>query len=1100
MSTSKAVPASTIRRVLVVVSVAALAAASLAIGAAPASATGTTHYVNSSSSSCSDSGAGTSTSTPWCTLTRASGTYGAGDQILIADGSSYTNQPLTISGSGSAASPAAIGTYGSGAQPILSQGGDATKADILLENPSYWSVSGLALTNAGVGVVADYRSSYPGSETGNTGLTFSNLLVTNIAGITAGVPNGNGSTSSLDCSANNYDLWQSGGVAVSGSYSPTIASSTYFVSGVSISDVEGHNNLDVVNIDNCDGQVGNPSAPNPARPWLVRNVNVDNMWAYDGDGSGYANQCNEGVRFDGVTGLRVVNSRLDRLGACSVTSGTAAVILVTVSNAVFANDVFSDVPSTSSPDQTGVDNEIYDTGISYRDNLFARNAGAAMEYLRLRCGVNDYQTNTTVTGNVFYGNAESLRRLDSCGSGETPFSGTINDNVTADGSFTDPQSLFAPLIPSGAVNLSAAPDSTPHYAADEFSPVAGFDGWTYQTTTNVSNASAWTSAAFADHVDLSGAWQGTGSGAGEISRFEQTTGSCSGCATARVWTAPSTGRIAIRSLALKSEAGGGAVTAQITRNGTAIAGPTTVAASDTSGQELNADLDVVAGDVLRFSVAGSGGTTGDFTSWTPSITYVPATASSQAGALANGSFETPSISAGSFSYAPTGASWIFSPQTSTAGAGIASNGSGFGNPVASDGSQVAFLQWGGSASESVSGLQPGQPYALSFDIAERAGNTQTVKVLVDGAVVYSVTPSSLSFTRVTTPTFTANGAAHTIQLLGTATSDQTAFVDNVKLEAASDGALANSGFESPAGVAGIANAPTGASWTFSPAASNADAGIVANGSAFGNANAQGGIQAAFLQELGSMSQSVTGLTSGTQYVVEFSAAQRFGNAQALQLQVNGTTVSSVTPTGTAYQEYASAPFVASAASATIAIAGTTTSDNTAFIDNVRILKTSGVASANSSFESPSLASGAYQYGAPVTDWLVQPLESFGSAGITSNGSAFGQPSAPDGSQVALVQREGSLSSATGTGAWLTPGHGYEISFSLANRSFGSQQTLRFEIDGRPIASFSPTTSFTRQSVYLTVPPGQGGQLEIVGTIAGKDTTAFVDNLVALQTN
>src|ERR1700709_655189 len=60
--------------------------------------------------------------------------------------------------------------------------------------------------------------------------------------------------------------------------------------------------------------------------------------------------------------------------------------------------------------------------------------------------------------------------------------------------------------------------------------------------------------------------------------------------------------------------------------------------------------------------------------------------------LANPSFETPLLSANSFTYNPAGASWNF---TSTAG--IVNVPSSLNAPTAPDGQQIAFLQTNRSA-------------------------------------------------------------------------------------------------------------------------------------------------------------------------------------------------------------------------------------------------------------------------------------------------------------------------------------------------------------------------------------------------------------------
>ncbi len=128
--------------------------------------------------------------------------------------------------------------------------------------------------------------------------------------------------------------------------------------------------------------------------------------------------------------------------------------------------------------------------------------------------------------------------------------------------------------------------------------------------------------------------------------------------------------------------------------------------------------------------------------------------------------------------------------------------------------------------------------------------------------------------------------------------DASLFVDNVEVlqggTPLGTNPIGNPGFENP--VLGTAsgsysyNVPVTGSqpWTFSPSS-----GIQANGSAFGAPTTGSGAQAAFIQSspagTGTVSQSFT-LPLGT-YQVRFAAANRqYGNAQTVNVVINGTTV------------------------------------------------------------------------------------------------------------------------------------------------------------------------------------------------------------------
>ena len=100
--------------------------------------------------------------------------------------------------------------------------------------------------------------------------------------------------------------------------------------------------------------------------------------------------------------------------------------------------------------------------------------------------------------------------------------------------------------------------------------------------------------------------------------------------------------------------------------------------------------------------------------------------------------------------------------------------------------------------------------------------------------------------------------------------------------------VVDAGFEQPSlGSGSYAYAPTGTAWTFA-----GSAGISGNGSAFtsGNPSAPEGSQVGFVQNTGSISQSISGWTAGT-YQISFEAAQRgAGNSnQDFKFLVDGTT-------------------------------------------------------------------------------------------------------------------------------------------------------------------------------------------------------------------
>jgi hypothetical protein len=154
---------------------------------------------------------------------------------------------------------------------------------------------------------------------------------------------------------------------------------------------------------------------------------------------------------------------------------------------------------------------------------------------------------------------------------------------------------------------------------------------------------------------------------------------------------------------------------------------------------------------------------------------------------------------------------------------------------------------------------------------------------------------------------------------------------------------ANPGFEVPFTGDYIYNAQGGA-WTFSQYA-GAGSGVTANGSDFtsGNAVAPEGVQVAFLQATGTISQTISSFTPGVNYTLQFLASQRQNQTQAgntFNVLIDNTVIASFAPTqtGTNYVQY-TATFTATAVAHKLSFVGSDLNggDNTVFLDNVQII-------------------------------------------------------------------------------------------------------------------------------------------------------------------
>ena len=307
-------------------------------------------------------------------------------------------------------------------------------------------------------------------------------------------------------------------------------------------------------------------------------------------------------------------------------------------------------------------------------------------------------------------------------------------------------------------------------------------------------------------------------------------------------------------------------------------------------------------------------------------------------------------------------------------------------------------------------------------------------------------------------------------------------------------ALSDPSFESAPlspGYYGFAYNPTGTPWTFS-----GTSGVSINGSAFTAANsaAPGGKQVAFVQNQGTISQSVANWAAGN-YAISFSAAQRAGYAtQTFQVLVDGASVGTFTPSGTSYQTMATSSFAVSAGSHTIQIKGLdpTGGDATAFLDGVTITQAASVAApspSDSGFEAATLSDSPFAYDPTGTPWTFA-----GQSGVSGNGSGFtaGNAGAPQGKQVAFVQNQGVISQSVSNWA----AGSYAIAFQLAQRAnYGSTQTLQVLVDGAVVGTFTPTPG-SYQSVKTGSFSVSAGShtISFKGLNASGDATAFLDNV------
>jgi hypothetical protein len=164
-----------------------------------------------------------------------------------------------------------------------------------------------------------------------------------------------------------------------------------------------------------------------------------------------------------------------------------------------------------------------------------------------------------------------------------------------------------------------------------------------------------------------------------------------------------------------------------------------------------------------------------------------------AGVFSDPSFETPVLSPHHFLFpSGFGSDTFGSPWTFTGTSALVSNGSPEGNPPAPDGSQAADLFGRGSISQVVNLGAGAYVISLSADQGLEPYFTQTIQVLVDGAVVGTITPSGSAFATYSTNPFTVTAGPHTVRFAGLVTSGET-FLDQISIANAVLGPLQNNG-------------------------------------------------------------------------------------------------------------------------------------------------------------------------------------------------------------------------------------------------------------------------------------------------------------------
>ena len=142
--------------------------------------------------------------------------------------------------------------------------------------------------------------------------------------------------------------------------------------------------------------------------------------------------------------------------------------------------------------------------------------------------------------------------------------------------------------------------------------------------------------------------------------------------------------------------------------------------------------------------------------------------------------------------------------------------------------------------------------------------------------------------------------------------------------------ILNASFETPSVGGGFAYAPGGADWAFAAAA-----GISGNGGPFYAGSAPDGTQAGFLQSgilggdpanYGIISQTITGLTAGSTYVIQFYLASRdapFAAVDPLNVTVGGVDLGTFSNASLTFVQQTTGAFTATSSTALLTFTSNT---------------------------------------------------------------------------------------------------------------------------------------------------------------------------------
>jgi len=378
------------------------------------------------------------------------------------------------------------------------------------------------------------------------------------------------------------------------------------------------------------------------------------------------------------------------------------------------------------------------------------------------------------------------------GSNAASSSGVLSQTVNGSSSTTGISTSLTPSTVGISVTFTAtvsgaSPTGTVNFK-DGSTSISGCSGVTVAGSGNIRTAACATGALGAGSHGVSAVYSGDGSNSGSTSSTltEVVNQGPSSTSISSSSNPSSAGASVTFTASVNGYAPSGTVS--FTDGGASISGCSAVALSG-SGNTSTAQCATSALAAATHSIAASYSGDANNVASTSSVLSQVVNASQPPSSLVNGGFETPALVSGGYVYNPSAPGWTFSTSS-----GIQSNGSAWGAANAPEGVQTAFVQSFGAISQALT-LSAGS-YTLSFSAAQRAccvtpyGNP--LKVTLDGAQVGSlISPAGTSFSSFNVTLSITSGGTHTIAFVGTASGDNTTFIDAVTLASGTGGGVSN---------------------------------------------------------------------------------------------------------------------------------------------------------------------------------------------------------------------------------------------------------------------------------------------------------------------